>query len=94
MKTFITVPLVVEAIQFDGSFSVGQKIKDAFPQNQIELVYEYGRTRYKLRIFNPQDQRYAYILEGSWAVRGALGELFIHRDNLFQAMFSETKNKS
>jgi hypothetical protein len=93
MKNFKTKPIKVTAIKFDGTHSSGKEIQEAFPGNNIEIVYEYGRTRFKLKAFNTTDQRYLYITEDHWAVKGALGELFIYRDNLFHEMFEAEEDK-
>lgn len=93
MTKYITVPMTVDAIQFTGTHESGMEIIEAFPDEMIELQYDYGRIIFNLKVLNPRDSRYYVVRPTDYVVKGALGELFIHRENLFQAMFTEIVGK-
>lgn len=87
MKKYVAKPIEVEAIRFDGTHAVGMEIKKLFPDSQVELMYEYGRAQFKLKVFNVFDQRYWNIHLGDFVVRGTLGDLMVYRENLFHETF-------
>lgn len=92
IKKYVTTPLVVDVIKFDGSHDMVKSIIEYFRGSaRLEEGYEYGRSRMMLRLYN-RDGSITKIHEGDFIVKGALGEIFVYRDNLFNAMFVEVKN--
>ncbi len=82
---FTPKALELDVIHFDGTHSSALFIQDAVPQAKLDIVYDYGTTKHKLRML--VDQRYVFVTAGNYVVCGPLGELFIYRKNVFEAMF-------
>lgn len=88
MKKYIAREIDVEAIQFDGTHSMMVQIKELFKDSaRIDDRYDYGKSRIRLIILDRMTNRYFEANAGDYIVRGALGELFVYRENLFNAMF-------
>jgi hypothetical protein len=86
MKVYSTKQQAVLAMQFDGGYSTGKEIKLLFPEIHILIEYDYNRGAvHKLKVLI--GNRFMEVVKSDYLVKGALGEVFIYRENLFHAMF-------
>lgn len=95
MKKYTAKPITVEAIKFDGSYHTTQFLMSYLKDSaKIESRYEYEKSTLRLIILDRFTNRYFEAVSGDYVVRGALGEVFVYRDNLFNEMFSEMADKN
>ncbi len=87
---FYFKPTVVEAIQFDGTHLRGLSVQEMFPDENIELLYDYSHCRYKMRV--KYGRRYYEIQDTQYVMRSEFGELFVYNEDSFKKMFEELVN--
>ena len=86
MKKFRKLPVVIEAVQFDGSGPCAEKLRDW----GCKVVW---RTWYKDDKFRINTLEGDMIMsDGDWIIKGVAGEFYPCRDDIFRQTYEEVRD--
>ena len=81
-------PVVIKAIQWDGSEATGQRIREAFGEAiQVHPPQERGQSELPPRLFCATLEGQMQASTGDWIIQGVKGEVYPCKPDIFSATY-------
>ena len=86
MKKFRKLPVVIEAVQFDGSDPCAQKLRDW----GCAIIWRSTWSNNKFRVKTLEGDM--IMSDGDWIIKGVAGEFYPCRDDIFRQTYEEAED--